>query len=168
MTLNPILVSLVMMFAGSFLTWLGTYYWFNRTETQKKAERIAVGHQTLLDRVAELEKTIAVLNSEVQPLSTAFQAVLIKELTHFHTPEMDALLVKVGPPFALTISEEIALVLGLQKRSEDVGDQISESERDAAFMLPYVMKRAKAEALALRRGELIHFQLVSVAVVEPA
>src|SRR5678815_4707353 len=96
------------------------------------------------------------------PISTAFQAILIKELTHFHTPVMDALMSKIGPPFTLTAAEETELIAALEQRTQDMAAEISDSERDAAKILPLVMKRAKLEALALQpedtRLKLVTFQ----------
>jgi len=96
-------------------------------------------------RITALEQEIAKMNLAVQPLSAAFQAVLIKQLTHIHTPELDALLVKLGPPVTLTAEEEVRLSTLLKERTTDMHDEIDDSEREAAEMLPLVIKRVKAE-----------------------
>jgi hypothetical protein len=109
-----------------------------RTETAEKIQ----------GRVTELEKQLALVGQQIQPISTAFQAMLVKELTHFHTPEMDALMVKLGPPYELTPEEELKLIAGLKERAESLEGVIPESEREAATMLPMVMRRV--------RNELVH------------
>jgi hypothetical protein len=101
-------------------------------------------------RMVELETKLAVVSASVVPISTAFQAILIKELTHHVTPEMDALLVKLGPPSTLTPEEHDRLSIMLVERTNDYGSEISPSERDAAYILPVVMKRAQEEQEALR------------------
>jgi hypothetical protein len=97
-------------------------------------------------RIVELEKQIALISASVIPISTAFQAILIKELTHMHTPRLDELLTKVGPPSTMTTGEEEEFYRLLREKVEDLDGLIPEAERDAATMLPLVMKRAKIEA----------------------
>ena len=99
------------------------------------------------------------------PISTAFQAILIKELTHFHTPEMDALMAKIGPPNTLTVVEQERLAVLLNERMKDMGPLISDSERDAARILPAIMKRAKIEQNVITGAEETKVSLVSVAMV---
>jgi len=167
----------------SLLTFIAARYWFGRNVVQREAERLedsrikeaahltenrelaatnlARDHVTLVARVAEMEAKFAVLAQAVVPISTAFQAILIKELTHFHTPRMDELLGKVGPPSILTPSEEQELADALRAREIEVDDRISDAERDAAHILPIIIKRAKAEALTPDKPVL--FKLVTVA-----
>jgi len=109
--------------------------------TRKEEDRL------LRARITELERQLAVIGSTVEPISTAFQALLIKQLTHFHTPELDALLVKVGQQsYALEPEEEARLSELLEQRTKDMGKLIDDSERDAAHMLPFVIRRVRAEA----------------------
>lgn len=114
-------------------------------------------------KIIELEKQLALIAASVVPISTAFQAILIKELTHMHTPVLDALLAKVGPPSSLTEDETEEMAQLLKERALDMGDQISSSERDAAIMLPMVIKRAKIELdeplVAIKSG--VFLQLLS-------
>lgn len=145
MTIAPWMNSLVSIFLASGLGFLGSRYWRTKTNLDEKEKSIAQGHQNALDRITELEKQAALVSAAVIPISTAFQAILIKELTHFHTPEMDALLVKVGPPNMLTPQDRDRLSVMLVERTKDLGDLISPSERDAAAILPIVMKRAQIE-----------------------
>jgi hypothetical protein len=86
-------------------------------------------------------------------------------LTHFHTPVMDALMVKlgdVGTPPTITEEEEVELIAALKQRAEDVGPLIDEDERDAAELLPIQMRRVKreAEAIANGDGKLVDIQVV--------
>jgi hypothetical protein len=139
--------SIGLVVLAATLTFLATMFWQRRgridREVERKAEKLAAENNKLTERVLDMEKQLGMLNQAVLPISTAFQAILIKELTHYHTPEMDALMVKIGPPNILTDDEMARLVIMLEERTRDMGSEISDSERDAATMLPLVMKRAK-------------------------
>ena len=138
--------------ALSFMTGL---YFVQRKENAIKAAVIST-------RLMEMETKLALVNAAVVPISTAFQAILVKELTHFHTPEMDALMVKIGPPSTLSESDEARLGVMLRERMEDMGAEISDSERGAAMILPEVMKRARAEQEILASGPAPQVKLVAV------
>jgi hypothetical protein len=97
------------------------------------------------ERVRALELQIAILTQQVSPLWTAAQAILIKQMTHYHAPEMDELMRKVGPPFTLSADEEHRLYVLLEERTRDVDGMIDSSERDAAAMLPLVIRRVREE-----------------------
>jgi hypothetical protein len=97
-------------------------------------------------RIVEIEKQIALISASVVPISTAFEAVLIKQLTHLHTPRLDDLMTRIGPPSSLLPAEVDEMADLLRERAIDMGDRICDSERDAAVMLPLVMKRARIEA----------------------
>ncbi len=157
MPYNPVLEALVglgLMCIGGIGSFLAAKYWFWRSfETHDKYKRDAAQEQ-LVVRVYELERQLSLLGAQVLPLSAAFQAVLVKELTHFHTPEMDALLLKLGPPNIITNEEMEKLIVMLQERERDLGDDISESERDAAHILPIVAKRAKYAMEAISKMNL--------------
>lgn len=157
---------------GSVLTFIAARYWHLRNlamtqakEAELKSQAIAAEHQRVLLRINELEGKLALVNQAIVPISTAFQAILIKELTHFHTPEMDALLEKIGPPNTLTSEEQDRLSVLLSERTQDMGPAISESERDAAAILPIVIKRALTEAEIIRAAEAMKMQLVTVTAV---
>lgn len=145
----------------TILSFMAAWFWWKKNEATKESERIARGHSELMGRVNDLERQLASVSQAVVPISTAFQAILIKELTHFHTPVMDALMVKVGPPNILTEEEEIQLAHALEERTRDMGTEISDSERDAAVMLPMVMKRAKIEAEELANAP-VELKVVAV------
>jgi hypothetical protein len=98
----------------------------------------------LTGRIMELERQMALVSQTSVPISAAFQSALIKDLTHFHTPEMDALMVRLGPPVILTDDEASRLEVLLCERTQNMGEEISDSERDAAAMLPLVMRRVKS------------------------
>jgi len=157
-TIKTLIVPIVLLLLGGAVTFISTRIHAKRREFIDEVEKRE-------RRISELERQLAVLNQVVVPISTAFQAILIKELTHMHTPEMDALLAKIGPPSTLTDAEEVELAEGLAQRAKDMGDQISESERDAALILPSVIKRAKAESVALALGDPMTLRLVTVAAV---
>jgi hypothetical protein len=92
-----------------------------------------------------MELQIALLTQQVSTLWTAAQAILIKQMTRYHAPEMDALMKKIGPPFILTAVEEHRLYVLLEERARDMGEQIDASERDAAAMLPLIIRRVREE-----------------------
>ena len=119
-------------------------------------------------RLVRIEDNIKSMALVTTPLFTVMQEKLIKELTHFHTPEMDALLVKVGPPNVLTIEERERLATMLQERTKDLNGEISPNERDAATIFPIIMKRAAEEQSTLqvaRRNKLKPMGLTEVVVV---
>ena len=150
---------------GAVFTFFGTWFWTHRKDKADKADKLAEANLLLLGRVSELEGKLALINQAVIPISTAFQAILIKELTHYHTPEMDALMRKVGPPSILTDVEEERLGQLLLERTTDMEDAISDSERDAAMILPAVMRRARIEASVLTGTKDMGLKLVTVAAV---
>lgn len=152
--------SLAIVVLGSVLAFVFASFWHLKNHTMRKAERLvdeakekadklAVEKGELEERVRDLELKFTAVNERVTPISAAFQAMLIKELTHFHTPELDELLEKIGPPYRLTETERDRMIVLLRARAEDMNGRISELERDAAVMLPMVIKRALAEAAAL-------------------
>lgn len=147
--MNQVLISVGLILLSSAVSFLVAWFMWKSARRDaaniKEADRISIQHDKLDARVLELEKQLSAVGQAVLPISTAFQAILIKELTHFHTPEMDSLMTKIGPPSRLTLTEEHNLALLLAQRAEDMAAQIPDSERDAALMLPLVIKRAKAE-----------------------
>jgi len=162
---RALLNSIALLIFASLLTFVAARYWFQRNIALASAKAIADDHQRVLNRLVELETKLALVNQAVIPISTAFQAILIKELTHFHTPEMDALMEKIGPPNTLTDEEERRLAQLLDERTRDMGPLISDAERDAAKILPAVMKRARAEAAVIDTAEGLKLKLVTVAAV---
>lgn len=153
------LYDLLKIVLTSVVTFFFANYWFNRNASAKVAIDAAQGaktsHDNLVLEVIELSKDMALMKQSVAPISTAFQSVLAKEMTHMHTLIMDALLVKIGPPYTLTPEEEVQLATLLKQRMVDMGDEITEQEREAAEIFPIIIKRAKAEAQALREGKPI-------------
>ena len=138
---NSIAISIVTAGIGTLLTVLMWYASNKRAE----ATAIAASHEKLLNRVVELESQLKLVNQAVVPISAAFQAILIKDLTHAHTPEIDELLRKIGPPFILTDAEVERLVVLLRQVTHDMGNLVDQQERDAAVMLPLVMRRVLAD-----------------------
>ena len=137
------------------LTFLGSWFWFTRESARRALELHEIEDRKAHDRITELEKSVAVLSQSMLPLSAAFQAILVKELTHFHTPVMDALLQKLGPPYTISPAEEVQLRALLVERAAEMDGLLTESEREAAIMLPMVIKRVKTEnAFIARRSRL--------------
>ena len=144
----PFLNSLILAVVSAGMAFLASRYFSNRRMIDAEREKAILANALRDDRITALTTQLAVISAAVVPISTAFQSILIKELTHYHTPELDALMARVGPPSQLNEIETQRLELLLRERSKDMAKDIPESERDAALMLPLVMKRAKAENAA--------------------
>jgi hypothetical protein len=119
----------------------------------------------LLARLVELERRFSLIGQAIIPVSTAFQTMLVRELTHFHTPEMDSLMAHIGPPSTLSEEETNRLVVLLRQRASE--PDVPASERDAAYMLPAVMRRATAEALAMAEQQPTALRLLHVIPLAP-
>ena len=157
--MNPWIQPIVLLLLGSSISFIVTSYLSSRKRKQESElsdkENQTDVNQKLFNRIIELEKQNNSLAQTVLPLSTAFQAILVKELTHFHTPEMDKLLAKLGPPYSLTLDDESRLTHLLLERMTDKGVEFDESEKEAALILPYVMKRVRRDTLTLASMELM-------------
>lgn len=136
---------------------LGTWFWFVRGGKQRANDK-------LLAEVADLKSRMAMVDKIVEPLWTAAQKKLVDELTHFHTPELDALLVKLTNG-TLTEEDTARMALLLEERVTTLNGTIDASERDAARILPAVIRKARAEAADVGDPNTASpsFQVVSVA-----
>jgi DNA-directed RNA polymerase subunit F len=152
---HPMLNSILLSVIGTFLAFLAARHWHLRNLAVSDAKSIREANEKLLSRVTELEREHALVKAAVVPITTAFQALLIKELTHFHTPIMDALMVKIGPPNTLTEDEAKQLEILLKERADDIGDVIPVSEKEAAIILPYVMRKAKVEQEQINQESIL-------------
>jgi hypothetical protein len=160
--LDPTIQSIIMMFVGGGISFLFAWYWYEKRLSTDRKKIIADQHDALVARVELLDKSLALLTQSVQPISIAFQDILVKELTHFHTPDMDKLLTKLGPPYLLTRDEELILTSMLANRTRDMSAVITESEREAAIMLPLVIKRVRVETQAMKEHRFDDIMLVAV------
>lgn len=163
--------SIGLLVIGSFLTFAATWFWRQRNKSDaeaarlremvEQAKKVADYERRETDRrVAELEQQLSAVKQSVVPISAAFQAILIKELTHYHTPRMDELMERIGPPSTLSPAEEQELFTLLVQRTQDLNGRISDSEREAAEILPAVMRRAKVEALEVEKTKLAIVKVV--------
>lgn len=143
---------------------IAAMYWNSRKKVDDEKIRIESDAAKMRDEIDDLKRQIAVLNIPVKQMNEAFQAMLIKQLTHFHTPELDILLAKIGPPMTLDEGELYRLQVLLRARERDMGSLINESERDAARMLPLVMKRVLSD----QEHPITPLDLVVVAVPKDA
>jgi hypothetical protein len=128
------------------------------------AKVLAEAQALALNRIAELERLTSLMEISAVPVSLAMMALDIKRLTHFHTPEMDALLVKLGPPYTLDDEEADRLEVMLRERAQDRSDPlIDEEEREAAMRLPWVIKSVRRDRLrsGLDAEPLIRLLVVS-------
>lgn len=148
--------SVALIFLSAGLSVLATAFWSAKKirlakaaaikeAVDAKAAAIKAASDVMSDRVKDLESQLAVLTATFTPISAAFQAVLIKQLTHFHTPEMDLMLAQAAKN-ALSNSEEKKFREMLLERAQDLNGRIDDSEREAALMLPLVMNRVRAGA----------------------
>jgi hypothetical protein len=128
-------------------SFFGALFWARRKHIAAIVDEKAAASAARDARLVDLERQVGLLTQTVQPLSAAFQAILVKQLSHFHTPHIDLLLSKLGPPVLLTAAEEIELAKELQQRALDLVAEISAGEREAAMMLPYVIQRVRREAV---------------------
>lgn len=150
--------SIALMLLSAALGVVVTAFWKAREATAAKAKALADENAKLTARVTEVESKLRLVDQAVVPISEAFKAILIKELTHFHTPEMDKLMAKDR----LTPEEEARLAVLLKERSENMGDDIPQSERDAAAILPAVIRRAKAASEAIGKADQVKWGYVTV------
>lgn len=130
---------------GAIATFAMAWFWHMKTRAEVKAAAFMEEHQRVLERLAELETKERLSGQVMTPIVTAFQALLVKQLTHDHAPEMDKLMVQVGPPDTLSDEERDRLMVLLARRARDMGIEITQSERDAAMILPIVMTMAAEE-----------------------
>jgi mevalonate pyrophosphate decarboxylase len=163
--ISPLIINIVLVVLSTALAFVSALYFSSRRHTEEKLKSSLDEREKMRERLTDLESKLAVVNAAVVPISTAFQAILIKELTHFHSVEMDALLLKIGPPNILTTEEHTRLIVMLSERMKDLGDEISLSEKDAAYMLPMVMKRSEAEQAILKTVSDMKLKLITVAEV---
>ncbi len=148
-TFNPIWALIFTAALGALTAWIG----YRKKKVDDEAKELRA-------RVADLELKLAGISQQVIPLSAAMTAIFIKELTHLHTPEMDALLVKYGPPSTLTEEDWERLKEMLRERAYAPDPEVPQYERDAAIMLPMMMKRALSA-----RDQLNHLGLLTIATV---
>jgi len=130
------------------------------------------GMDALLEKQTALTSLVAELQAhmvsrvDAVTLNVALQRKLVQELTHFHTPTTDKLLAKLEP-FTLTNEEEVELLAAMKDREVDMDKEITDSERDAAHMLPYVIKRVKEEVQTPQADVPKVFQIVSTPAPPP-
>jgi hypothetical protein len=128
---------------GASLLLLGAAYW--KLQTKKELAKAALEDtaRSVQDQLGSLKSQMLILGQAVQPLTAAMAAVLVKQLTHFHAPNTDALLAKVGPPSTLTRAEEKQLAEAMDTRMID-GD-ITLLERNSAQLLLLFIERSRLE-----------------------
>lgn len=142
----PLINSIILTIVAAALTFLATMFWTRRQHVESIAATLRDATTERDRRITDLERQIGVISAAVVPISVAFQAVLVNKLTHMHTPELDALMQKIGPPSTLTADEQKRMSDLLAERSTDMGDLITDAERHAAVMLPLVIEWVALEA----------------------
>ena len=168
LNMSPALInSIALLILGSLMAAFWTWFWRGRERTIKrleaektamreekaaviaKADKLAEEHRALEEKVNALTAQLGLVSQVVTPINQAMQALLIRELTHYHTPELDALMAKLPPDGTLTIKEEERIAVLLKERADELNGSIPEHERDAAHILPFIIKRVKAEAQSI-------------------
>ena len=114
-------------------------------KTATKVKDVHDKNEETQKEIAELRLQLALVGASVAPISVAFQAILIKELTHFTLQRWMRCWLRSGPPNVLSDEEFDRLAVMLAERSKDLGEEMSARERDAAFILPAVMRRVSEE-----------------------
>ncbi len=161
-TLNQFLLATF----GAFLVFLTTWFWRGKTEALLKAKTLSEAHEAVLARLSVVETQLKLTEQMTSPIVTAMQAILVKQLTHAHRPELDALLVKIGPPDILTDQERARLLVLLHDRSWDVDPSVGTEERSAAKILPLLMPMAVAEQKAFAEaGVSANLRLMTIVAV---
>ena len=128
---------------GASLLLLGAAYWKLQSKKELAKAALETTAISIQDQLNSLKGQMLILGQAVQPLTAAMAAVLVKSLTHFHHPEVDALLAKVGPPSTLTRAEETALAKAMEARMQD-GD-ITLLERNSARLILLFVERSRLE-----------------------
>lgn len=173
--LNTVLAVVLPILFSAFVGLIVWHYQSRRTaaallklaDEKEKRESIAKGHQTLLDRVSELEKSsssdsqsLALLKQEMLPMAEAMKRKLVDILTHpspeFHAP--DELLSQVKRRGAELPKE---LEPYLNERVTSNSKHVTEQERLAAQALPIITRLAQLEAIEAESAEITAVQLVS-------
>jgi hypothetical protein len=82
---QPFINSLGLLVIGAVLTFVAARYWhlknqaiIAKNKAEEEAARIREGYDRLRQRVAEIENNNVAIKAAVQPITTAFQALLIK------------------------------------------------------------------------------------------
>lgn len=139
MTISNIIYGIAMLVAGALVS-----YGFNRlgknrdTKSADEKENLESAKKAVVKRdeqIQELQRQMAVLQAESIPVQAAFQAMLIAKLTHLHTPRVDELLKKLGPPVMISDEEMAELRAALEERIVAVDARIDKEERIAAKIL---------------------------------
>lgn len=125
-------------FFSALLAFAAALYW------SRKKSKIDSEAQ-LRKEIADLQEQALLVAQAVRPISEAMQKMLIDKLTHYHTPTLDGLLKKLGPPVTLTPAEERKMLSALKRRTRGLNGRIDAFERAAAQALPHVMELVKLQ-----------------------
>ena len=145
------------VFIAIIITWL-----YLRVRDLSRIAVIVSPDNDIYARVLAVEAQLSALAAAASPLSEVVRDAIIKELTHLHTPELDALLEKVKSD-TLSPDDERSLLRLLKDRAEEPNHLVGAGERDAAIMLPPILRRIKQEKEAISPTET-ELRIVSVPV----
>jgi hypothetical protein len=154
-TLQNIVFPALTLVAGTTIGLLTTWFWRARDHEKTRIATAAAERAAMQAELTEMKSRLAVMGASMTTVSALFQKIIITELTHLSTPELDALLVKLGPPNILTAADETRMMALLKERADDPNPSISGTERDDCRMLPAIIKRVRAELVANNNASLI-------------
>lgn len=140
--MSPLVQGALLLLAAAALTFLATWFW--KRSAVKDVDK---------GRITKLEQQLAVLMAEAQPINAYVQAMAIAKLTHFHTPETDELLAKVGANKRLSEPDVQRLATAMKEREVVVDSEVDEEERIWARIFPDIVRLAKIEAERLASTE---------------
>lgn len=151
--MNPLTQGVLLLTAGTALGLLVTWFW--KRNAAKDVDK---------SRITELEKQMAILTAEAKPINAYVQAMAIQKLTHFHTPQTDELLARVGANEKLSELDVEKLAAALREREVTVDSEVDEEERIWARIFPDIvrLKQIEAERLASTEETPRDIALVSV------
>lgn len=148
--MNPELKILLWLIVGGAVSLLFSRLFRGRDKREAVREKDDVDDKK---RLSELERQIAILTAEAQPINAYVQAMAIAKLTHMHTPETDELLAKVGAKKKLSEPDMERLAVALKKRQVIVDAEVDEEERIWARIFPDIVRLAQIEAERLASKE---------------
>lgn len=138
--MNPYYNTIIILIVGSALTFI-----LGRLSTRLNKREAA--DEDKEKRIVELQRKLAVVEAEAEPINAMFLAMSIAKLTHFHTPATDRILEKIVTPFNQTEEEIEELRIAMEERMADPSIEIDEAEKIHAKILPDLIRLAHIEAI---------------------
>jgi hypothetical protein len=116
-------------------------------DRKERSSELEAEQRKMVERVAELEKEVLILKTQVQPFWTVLQEKMVRDLLHPHPQffEMDELMRQLN---ALTITDEGRARLGvlIEERIVSTDPAVSEDEKETARHFKWAMGKVLEEA----------------------